>query len=145
MFELMRTFATNNGKAVDPLNRIFADFALPAVGWAAQASVPPADVLETANEIIVQIDMPGHKADDIQIKVENDVLSVTSERKVDGSRQGETYHRSERTYGKLVRSFGLPIGVDAGRTAASYEAGVLQITLPKREEAKPRTIQVKVK
>jgi HSP20 family protein len=145
MFELMRTFTTSNGKTVDPLDRMFADMALPAVGWAAQASAPAADVLETANEIIVQLDLPGHKADDIQIKVENDVLSVTSERKLDGSRQGETYHRSERAYGKFVRSFALPIGVDPGRTVANYEAGVLQITLPKRDEAKPRTIQVQVK
>lgn len=145
MFELMRAFTTSNGKAIDPQGTVWADVALPALGWAARASVPAADVLETADEIVVQFDLPGHKAEDIRIQIENDVLSVQSERKLDGSRQGETYHRSERGYGKFVRSFGLPATVDSSRAVASYEAGVLQITLPKREEVKPRTIQVNVK
>lgn len=145
MFELMRAFTPGNGRGVDPRERVWADIALPALGWAAQASAPAADVLETANEIVVQIDLPGHKAEDIQITVENDVLSVSSERKLDGSRQGETYHRSERSHGRFVRSFSLPANVDASRTVASYEAGVLQIALPKREESKPRTIHVNAK
>lgn len=145
MFELMRAFTTDNGRAVDPLERAWADVALPALGWAVQAAAPPADVSETENEIIVRLDMPGHRAEDINIKFENDVLSVESERKINREDKGETYHRSERGYGKFFRSFVLPASVDSQRTTASYENGVLQIALPKREEAKPRTIKVAVK
>jgi HSP20 family protein len=146
MFELRRTFTTGRGRPVDPIERVWADVALPALGWAVQTGAPPADVVETAGDIVVKLDLPGHKAEEIQIKVENDVLSVEAERKappVGGN--GETYHRSERSFGKAVRSFTLPASVDSSRTVASYEAGVLKITLPKRDEAKPRTIQVSVK
>ena len=145
MFELMRAFTTDNGRAVDPLERAWADVALPALGWAVQATAPPADVSETENEIVVRLDMPGHRAEDINIKFENDVLSVESERKISRQDKGETYHRSERGSGKFFRSFVLPASVDSQRTTASYENGVLQIALPKREEAKPRTIKVAVK
>lgn len=145
MFELMRAFTTDNGRAVDPLERAWADVALPALGWAVTASAPPADVIETENELVVRLDMPGHRAEDINIKFENDVLSVESERKISRDNKAETYHRSERGYGKYFRSFVLPTSVDSQHTAASYENGVLQISLPKREESKPRTIKVAVK
>ena len=149
MFELRRTFTTPSTKLqnrFDQFDRVWADFALPAVGWAAQfQSGPAADVVETANEIFVLLDLPGQKSEEIQIKVDKDVLTVEAERKLDRGKEGETYHRSERSTGKLVRSFTLPTNVDATRTEAKYEAGVLKITLPKREEAKPRTIQVSVK
>ena len=140
MFELLRTFSTpGNGRPVDPVVRAWADVALPALGWTGAA---PADVVETADAIVVRLDLPGHKSDDIQLKVENDVLTVEAERKLT-ERNGETFHRSERVFGKSERSFALPAGVDTSRTEASYVDGVLEITLPKREEAKPRTIQVK--
>jgi HSP20 family protein len=142
MFELLRTFSTTgNGRQVDPVARAWADLALPALGFSAGA--PPADVVETADAIFVRLDLPGHKADSIQLKVENDVLTVESERKL-VERNGEAYHRSERAFGRSVRSFSLPANVDTGHTEASYVDGVLEIKLPKREEAKPRTIQVKV-
>jgi HSP20 family protein len=141
MFELIRTFATaRNGQAVDPVLRAWADAALPGFGWA--ASTPPADVVETADGIVVRLDLPGHKSDDIQLKVENDVLTVEAERKP-VEKQGETYHRGERVFGRSSRAFTLPANVDGARTQATYVDGVLEITLPKREEAKPRTIPIK--
>jgi HSP20 family protein len=147
MFELRRTFTTPSDKTNERFERVWADFALPALGWTAASvpSAPPADVVETANEIVVLLDLPGRKSEEIQIKVDKDVLTVESERKLDSAQKGDTYHRSERSYGKFARSFTLPANVDASRTEAKYEAGVLQITLPKREEAKPRTIQINVK
>ena len=147
MFELRRTFTTPNGKTAERFDRVWSDFALPALGWAAAdvPAAPPADVVETANDIVVFIDLPGRKSEEIQVKVEKDVLTVESERKFDAAPNRQTTHRSERSYGKFARSFTLPTNVDASRTEAKYEAGVLQITLPKREEAKPRTIQVNVK
>jgi HSP20 family protein len=142
MFELLRTFSTGeNGRTVDPVLRAWADVALPALGLPAGA--PPADVIETADAIVVRLDLPGHKGDELKLKVENDVLTVEAERKP-VERKGETYHRTERVFGRSARSFSLPANVDPGRTEASYNDGVLEITLPKREEAKPRTIQVKV-
>jgi len=142
MFELLRTFASPvNGRQVDPVLRAWADVALPSLGWPAGA--PPADVVETADAIVVRLDLPGHKGDELQLRVENDVLTVEAERKaIEG--KGETFHRSERVFGRSARSFTLPANVDSARTSASYVDGVLEITLPKREEAKPRNIQVKV-
>jgi HSP20 family protein len=143
MFELTRAFTNGRGDAFD---RVWSDFALPALGFSTQAvRVPAADVVETADEIVVEVDLPGHKQEDLQIKVDGDVLTIEAERKAERVQKGESYHRSERTIGKFARSFTLPANVDSTRTAAKYEAGVLQIRLPKREEAKPRTIKVDVK
>ena len=143
MFELTRAFTNGRGDAFD---RVWSDFALPALGFSAQAvRVPAADVLETADEIVVEVDLPGHKQEELQIKVDGDVLTIEAERKAERVQKGDSYHRSERILGKFARSFTLPANVDSTRTVAKYEAGVLQIRLPKREEAKPRTIKVDVK
>jgi HSP20 family protein len=142
MFELVSTFANHNGRSVDPAIRAFADLAMPALGWAGVGTYPPADVVETADAIVVRLDLPGHKSEDIQLKVEKDVLSIEALRRP-AEEKSESVHRAERTFGKVSRSFALPASVDTGRTEARYEDGVLEITLPKREEAKPRTIAVK--
>jgi len=145
MFELISRFNPVNGRAVsaDPGTKAWADLALPALGWAGVSFAPPADVVETKDAIVVRVDLPGFKGEEIALKVENDVLSIEAERKV-AEAAGETYHRAERSYGKVARSFSLPTGVDTARTDARYVDGVLEITLPKRDEAKPRTISVKV-
>lgn len=147
MFELLRTFSALDGRTpsgrgqVDPVLRAWADVALPAFGL--QGAAPPADVVEDGDAILVRVDLPGHKAEEIQLKVENDVLTIEAARN-QVERKGETFHRSERVFGRWSRSFTLPANVDSGRTEAAYVDGVLEIRLPKREEAKPRTIQVKV-
>jgi HSP20 family protein len=145
MFELISRFNPVNGRAVssDPTAKVWADLALPALGLAGVSFAPPADVVETKDAIVVRVDLPGYKSEEIALKVENDVLSIEAERKP-AEATGETYHRAERSYGKVARSFSLPIGVDTARTDARYVDGVLEITLPKRDEAKPRTIAVKV-
>jgi HSP20 family protein len=143
MFELTRAFTNGRGDAFD---RVWSDFALPALGFSTQpVRVPATDVLETAEEIVVEVDLPGHKQEDLQIKVDGDVLTIEAERKAERAQEGKSYQRSERIVGKFARSFTLPANVDSTRTVAKYEAGVLQIRLPKREEAKPRTIKVDVK
>lgn len=142
MFELIRALsAVNNGRPVDPVVRVWSDVALPALGWVAAPA--PADVVETPEAIVVRLDLPGHKSEEIQLKVENDVLSVEAARKPADEKRGETFHRSERIFGKVSRAFALPASVDSARTEARYVDGVLEITLPKRDEARPRTIQVK--
>ena len=107
MFELRRTYTTANGRgtdARDTLDRVWADFALPTLGWTAQAPrVPAADVLETADEIVVEIELPGHKEDELQIKVDGDVLTIEAERKAERVQKGESYQRSERVQGKYAK------------------------------------------
>lgn len=126
------------------MDRAFRDFSLPAFGWNIESSLPAADVVETADAVTVRIDLPGHDPKNIQVNVEDDLLTVRSERKAESEDKGETWHRSERSYGVYARSFALPASVDADKAEARYEHGVLSVTLPKREEARPKTIAVKV-
>ncbi len=103
---------------------------------------PAADVVETDAAFRVSLDLPGHDPKAIDIQVENDTLTVRSERRFRVPPEGEVVHRSERAYGIAFRAFALPETVDASKTEARYDAGVLTVTLPKREESRPRTIAV---
>jgi HSP20 family protein len=127
------------------MDRAFRDFTLPAVGWNVESAVPAADVIETADAINLRMDLPGHDVKDIRVTVENGVLTVRSERKTDTQESGETWHCSERSHGLFSRSFALPATVDAQKAEARYQNGVLSITLPKREDARPKAIDVKVR
>jgi HSP20 family protein len=106
---------------------------------------PAADVVETEAEYRVLLDLPGIDPSAIQLRVEKDTLSVQVDRKQPAAVAGETVHRSERSFGIFSRSFTLPRGVDAGKVEATYQQGVLLVKLPKRDEAKARTIAVSVK
>ena len=106
---------------------------------------PAADVTETEAEYRVLMDLPGIDPNAIQLRVEKDTLSVQVDRKQLQAAAGETVHRSERAFGTFFRSFTLPTGVDATKVEAAYEQGVLAVKLPKREEAKARSIPVSVK
>jgi HSP20 family protein len=114
------------------------------VAWTGYALTPPADVHETEAEFKAVLDLPGLDAKAIDIHVENDTLTVKAERTQPKPAEGEAVHRTERAYGTFFRSFALPKTVDAARVEARYDAGVLTVVLPKREEAKPRSIPVKV-
>lgn len=114
-------------------------------GWAGYGLTPAADVHETQADFKVALDLPGLDPKSIDIHVENDTLTVKAERTQPKPAEGEAVHRSERAFGTFFRSFGLPKTVDATRVEARYDAGVLTVVLPKREEAKPRTIPVQVR
>ncbi len=105
---------------------------------------PAADVIETEAAFRVSLDLPGHDPAAIEVRVEKDVLTIRSERKLVVPAEEETVHRSERPCGAAVRSFALPRTVDASKVEARCENGVLTVTLPKRDEAKPRQIPVQV-
>jgi len=123
----------------------FSDFVLPKGNAAAAATfAPPADVLETQNAIQVKVDLPGHDPKSVQVKLEDGILTIQSERKQERREQQECVLRSERVFGAFTRSFSLPDVVDAQKVEAAFDNGVLTVTLPKREETKPRTINVKV-
>lgn len=132
----------------DRINRIFGDAygrrdddSLMARGdWA-----PAVDIYENEkHEIVLKAEMPGMKREDIDLRVENNTLTLRGERRRDTEVKDDQYHRVERIYGAFTRSFSLPPTVDAGKVSAEYKDGVLTVVLPTREEAKPRQIQVQV-
>lgn len=127
------------------VNRLMSDVALNTPAFAATGLTPPADILETAHEYRVLLDLPGVDPASIKLTVEKSTLQVAAERKFAGLASGEELHRSERAFGAFARNFTLPSSVDASRVEAAYEAGVLTVTLPKREESKARTIPVTVR
>ncbi len=104
--------------------------------------MPPVDVLEEAEVIRIVAEVPGVKPEDVKISVEGNVLTIQGTKEQVAEEQTERVHRYERTYGAFERTFTLPATVDAERITASYDKGVLTVTLPKAEKAKPRQIQV---
>ena len=106
--------------------------------------VPAVDIFERGEETVVRAELPDVRKEDLDLKVENNVLTVRGEKRRDETVEQENYHRSERHYGSFTRSFKLPSTVDTSRIQARYENGVLEIVVPKAEEAKPKQIEVKV-
>ena len=126
------------------INRIFSDSAFSRLGGEETmgAWAPPCDIYEDGDCIIVKAEVPGIDRNDIDVQVENNVLTLRGERKREKEVRSENLYRTERSYGAFSRSFTLPVSVDTGRIKAEYKDGVLHVTLPKVEEAKPRKIKV---
>ena len=103
----------------------------------------PVDVAETQEKILVRAEVPGLKQEDIQIEFENNLLTIRGERKLEKA-EGTTWHRVERSYGAFSRSFTLPRTVDPEKISATYREGILEIDVPKKEEAKPKNIRIAV-
>lgn len=108
-----------------------------AAAWA-----PPVDVSETPDHLTFSVEVPGFKQDDLNIRLENGVLTIEGERKFEEQKKDKEYHRVERSYGRFYRSFALPVNVDAERVSANLQDGVLHIELPKKEESKPKSIPI---
>jgi HSP20 family protein len=127
---------------VDRLNRMF-DAVFSGEPMTNSAWVPAVDIYETAEkDVVVKVEVPAMKREDIKVTFENNVLTIEGERKIDDEVKSEQYHRIERRYGTFRRSFTLPASVDASRVQAAYQDGVLKITMPQRAEAKPRQITI---
>jgi HSP20 family protein len=140
-FEPVRGFATLQ----DQVNRLFSEsFRTHSEESALTAWAPAVDIYETPNELVVKADLPDVNEKDIDIRIENNLLTIRGERKVEKSVSEENFLRVERTYGSFSRSFSLPNTVNAEAIGADYKNGVLTVTLPKREESKPRQIKVNV-
>lgn len=106
---------------------------------------PSVDIEETEDKYVIKADLPGVDKKDIDVKLENGVLSIRGEKQVEKETGKDTrHHRRERFYGTFARSFTLPDAVDADAVDASYRDGVLSLHIPKKEEAKPRAIDIKV-
>jgi len=123
---------------IDGLNRMFEDIYGNIRGW-----VPAVDIVETnAREFVIKAELPEMKREDISVTFEQNVLTLSGERKAAVEDGNGTYHRSERAHGRFTRSFTLPATVDDSRITAAYKDGVLTVRVPQREEAKPKQITV---
>jgi HSP20 family protein len=105
---------------------------------------PSVDILETENELVLKADLPDVSQKDIDIQIENGTLTLKGERKFEREQKGVGYHRIERSYGSFARYFSVPETVDTENVKAEYKNGVLTVTLPKKEVAKPKSIKVQV-
>jgi HSP20 family protein len=106
---------------------------------------PAVDIYETENELVLKADLPDVQEKEIDVRVENQTLTIAGERKFEKHDAGKGYHRMERNYGAFVRSFAVPNTFDTENISAEYHNGVLTVALPKKEAAKPRQIKVAVK
>jgi HSP20 family protein len=123
------------------LNTIFNDFAGP--GEAASSTfVPAVDVYEDAEKLVLKLEVPGVKPEDLDIRLENQTLTIKGERRFESTEKAENFHRIERRFGSFVRSFTLPQTVDNESVSAAADAGVLTVTLSKKAEAQPKQIKV---
>ncbi len=137
--------------AQERMNRIFND-AFRGVGSAAGeedwalggAWAPAVDIYEHEGNLVLKAELPGIDPKDVDVKVENNVLTLQGERKFESEVKREEYHRVERAYGTFSRSFTLPNVVDTDKIKAEFKDGVLRVVLPKREEAKPKQISIAV-
>src|SRR3954468_4429793 len=130
------------------MNRVFSSFFdSPAGGGNGQSLrrwVPAMDLVETEEHFVLRADLPGLGTEDVNIEVEDNVLTVSGERKVEHETQREGFYRVERASGALRRSLTLPDGVNLDDIAASFDKGVLEIHIPKPEERKPRKVSIAV-
>jgi HSP20 family protein len=144
-FEPFREFSTLQ----DRINRVFRDSY--GHGSAAQdesltttSFAPAVDVYEDEHNVTLKIEVPGIDEKDIDVRLENNTLTVHGERTIEKEEKEENYRRVERQYGSFTRTFTLPTTVDSEKVSATYDKGVLKIALPKKAEAKPKQIKVNV-
>ncbi|HMU91678.1 MAG TPA: Hsp20/alpha crystallin family protein [Anaerolineales bacterium] len=130
----------------EAMDRLFDDaftrpLSIAGNGWA----VPAVDMYQTDNEVVVKAALPGMKADDVQLNVTGEVLTIKGEIKQKDELKEKAYHLREQRWGSFERSVILPTEVVADKAKADFENGILTITLPKAEEAKPKSISIKAK
>jgi len=130
----------------DRMNRLFRDTYGDSRDEALTTSnfAPPVDVYEDEHNITLKIEVPGIEEKDIDVRIENNTLTVHGERKFEKEEKEENFRRVERQYGSFTRSFTLPNTIDAERVQATYDKGILKVQLVKKAEAKPKQIKVNV-
>jgi len=134
------------GALQNEMNRLFNTvFDAPAGGNGGATMrrwMPPMDLVETDDRFVLRADLPGMSEDDLKIEFEDGTLTVSGERKSEHESKGEGYHRVERAFGAFSRSLTLPQGVDPEAVNASFDRGVLEVSIPKPEQRKPRRIEI---
>ena len=131
------------------MNRLFNSFFDTPTGAGGNGAthrrwIPPMDLVETENDFVLKADLPGLSDDDVSIEVEDNVLTISGERKSEHEERKEGYYRVERSFGRFSRSLTLPEGVDPEAVQASFEHGVLEVHVPKPEAKKPRKVAISV-
>lgn len=127
------------------VNSLFRDFNETGDGPLTTASfVPAVDIYEDAQKVVLKLEVPGIEEKDLDVRVENNTLTVKGERKFEKEEKEENFHRIERRYGSFYRAFTLPSTVDTENVQANYNAGVLKLELKKKSEAQPKQIKVNV-
>jgi len=130
------------------MNRLFSDFRYRAPVGEEEitqgAWVPPVDIYETSDSIVLEAELPGLTKDNIVVEVKNNTLTLKGDKKFEREVKEENYHRVERSYGSFQRAFTLPSTVQQDRVKAKFRDGILEITIPKAEEAKPKQIKVDI-
>ncbi len=121
----------------DSLSRLFSEPA--SRPWS-----PAVDIYETENELVLKADVPDVDPKTVGIQLENGTLTLKGERRFEEQKNGKGFHRIERSYGSFVRAFSLPDTVEPDKVKADYKNGVLTVTLPKKEVAKPRTVNIEI-
>jgi HSP20 family protein len=111
---------------------------------AARVWTPVVDIFETDKTMVFEVELAGVDPNDVEVRVENNTLYLKGERKVEKEAKEQKYHHVERSFGSFARSFTLPHSVDGDQVAAEYHDGILTLTLPKKEQAKPKTIKISV-
>src|SRR5438094_7153944 len=131
----------------DRMNRLFRESYSPEGPEEALTTTsfaPPVDIYEDEHNITLKVEVPGIDEKDIDVRIENNTLTVHGERKMEKEEKEENFRRVERQYGSFTRSFTLPSSVDPGQVSAHYDKGVLKVNLAKKAEAKPKQIKVNV-
>lgn len=129
------------------LSALLQDFSVPTAednGPSAASFTPPVDIYEDAQKLVLKLEVPGVREEDLDIRLENQTLTVRGERKFEKEEKQENFHRIERRFGTFVRSFTLPTTVDTEKVQASFDAGVLSIEVTRRAEAQPKQIKVSI-
>jgi HSP20 family protein len=127
------------------MDRLFDDAFMRPIGTHGVSTVPAIDLYQTDEEVVVKAALPGLKADDVQITVTDDLLTLRGEFKWENGHKNATYHIREQRYGSFERSISLPVDVQTDKAKADFQNGILTITLPKAESVKPKTISIKAK
>ncbi|MFI5089345.1 MAG: Hsp20/alpha crystallin family protein [Terriglobales bacterium] len=129
----------------DRMNRLYQDYAPRGEQELTAGNfIPPVDIYEDEQNVTLKVEVPGLDPKDVDVRVENNTLSIRGERGFEKDEKEENFHRVERHYGAFVRSFTLPNTVDTDNVKADYENGVLKIQLAKRAEAKPKQIKINI-
>jgi HSP20 family protein len=124
------------------VNRLFDNFFGGAGSTGARRWVPAMDLVETEGALVLKADLPGLDRDDVTIEIKDGVLNVSGERKAEHTENADGYYRVERSFGSFSRSLTLPKGVDAERVSASFDKGVLEVSIPKPEERVPHRVEI---
>jgi HSP20 family protein len=131
----------------DEMNKLFDDFLdrpLMRTEWSEGVWNPSVDISETKDNVIIKAEIPGLSKEDVKISMQDNMLTLTGEKKQEKEEKEANYHRVERSYGAFSRSFALPTSVKSDKIKATYKDGVLFITLPKTEEVKPKEIPISI-